>query len=86
MLLTPYILIVAAIFVLLANSGGLGIFPLDSARNSTHFAATNASRALTTVPFGTKYQVLGILGAKYQVLGAKYQVLGAKYQVPSTWH
>ena len=30
---------------------GLGVFPLDSPRNSIHFAATNASRAPTTVQF-----------------------------------
>ena len=30
---------------------GLGVFPLDSPRNSIHVAATNASRALTTVQF-----------------------------------
>ena len=29
----------------------LGVFPLDLPRNSTHIAATNASRALTAVQF-----------------------------------
>ena len=37
--------------ICLGNLGGLRVFPLDSARNSTHFAATNASRALTAVQF-----------------------------------
>ena len=88
-----------ALLNFLVNLGGLGVFPLDSHRNSTHVAATNASGALTTVQFrsatlpkyqalGTKYQVLGtkyqVLGTKYQVLGTKYLVLSTKYLVPST--
>ena len=37
--------------ILLVNLGGLGVFPLDPPRNSTRFAAANASRALTAVRF-----------------------------------
>ena len=55
-----------ASFNLLVKLEGLGIFPLDAARNSTRFGATNPSRALTAVQFRlatVSLQLFGISGA-----------------------
>ena len=52
--------------ILLVNLGGLGVFPLDPPRNSTRFAAANASSALTAVRFRlatVSLQLFGISGA-----------------------
>ena len=42
---------VSGIFNLLVDLEGLGVFPLDAARNSIRFAATSASRARTAARF-----------------------------------
>ena len=71
---------------LLIYLGVLGVVPLDAARNSTRFGATNASRALTAVQFRLATVSLLVLGTWYQVLGTWYQVPSTSYLVPSTWY
>ena len=57
---------------LLVNLEGLGVFPLDAARNSTRFGATNASRALTAVQFRLATVSLQLVQIKYLLPSTKY--------------